>query len=113
MQELFQLVQKEIMKSGCQNLIPAGLVLTGGGSQLQGTLDCATRMLSIPVRQGRPSRIGGLGESVDSPVYATAVGLVLYGMRYQQTQRRSAASGSPLGGVMRQLSSLLSKFRTD
>ncbi len=113
MQELFQLVQKEIMKSGCHNLLPAGLVLTGGGSQLQGTLECAGRMLNMPVRLGKPSRVGGLGESVDSPVYATAVGLVLYGVREQTVHRKNSAASSPLGGVMRQLSSLIAKFRTD
>ncbi len=113
MQELFHLVQKEIMKSGCHDLLPAGTVLTGGGSQLRGTVECASTALGMPVRIGKPSRMGGLGDSVDSPVFATAVGLVLYGANQHQQPRRHGAGGRPLGGVFRGLSNILSKFRTD
>jgi cell division protein FtsA len=113
MQELFQLVQKEIMKSGCHDLIPAGLVLSGGGSRLRGTPECAGGILGMPVRIGKPARLGGLGDSVTNPVYATAVGLVQYGLQQQNQHRKQSAAANPLGGMLRGISSLFSKLRTE
>lgn len=113
MQELFHLVQKEIMKSGCHDLLPAGMVLTGGGSQLKGAADCASSALGMPVRIGKPGRIGGLGDSVDSPAFSTAVGLVQYGALQHHQPKRMGAGAKSFGGVFRGLSSIFSKFRTD
>ncbi len=79
MQELFQLVQNEIDKSGCKQRLPAGVVITGGGSDLQGALECAGAKLGMPVRQGKPERLPGLGDTISAPQFSTAVGLVQYG----------------------------------
>ncbi len=113
MQELFQFVQKEIVKSGCQNTVPAGMVLTGGGSLLRGTLGCSGDVLKMPVRLGKTAGIWGLADSVESPTFATSVGLVQYGMHRQMEQRRNLAAQGPLGGVSRFLSGIFNKLRTD
>jgi cell division protein FtsA len=111
MQELFQLVQKEIMKSGCHNMLPAGLVLSGGGSQLKGALECASQVLEMPVRLGKPTGIMGLSDSVNSPVYSTAVGLVQYGAQLQHQSRHHMPSGNPVAGVMRFFSGIAARLR--
>jgi len=110
MQELFQLVQKEIMKSGCHDLLPAGLVLTGGGSQLKGALDCANQVIGMPVRLGTPTGVTGLSDTVNSPIYATAVGLAQYGVRQQQS-RHQAPSYGPFGGLGRLFSRIFARLR--
>ena len=76
MEELLQLVQKEITRTGFQGKIPAGLVMTGGGSQLKGVVDLSSSMFSMPVRVGRPHNIAGLREDVQSPIFSTGVGLL-------------------------------------
>ena len=81
MQEILQMVREEIMKSGYLEMLPAGCVLTGGGAMLPGAVDLAERILGMPVRLGEPRDIGGLKDTVDSPVHATAVGLVKYAAR--------------------------------
>jgi cell division protein FtsA len=112
MQELFQLVQKEVEKSGCRNQLPAGLILSGGGCQLRGTQDCAGQVLGLPVRIGRPSGIGGLADVVSSPVYATSVGLVQYGAQQHLDGRRHSPAANPLSGFMRSISGLFSRLKT-
>lgn len=110
MQELFQLVQREIGKSGCADRMPAGMVMTGGGAQLHGAIECAAQMLQMPVRLGSPGGVAGLGESVNSPIFATAVGLVQYGARHHERVRR-APGGDVFGGIMRAVSRILERFR--
>jgi len=87
-QELFELVKRELQNSGYQELTAAGLVLTGGSSLLQGMVELAEETFdSLPVRLGRPQGVGGLVDVVSSPIYATGVGLILYGQRYRQHQK--------------------------
>jgi len=84
-QELFELVKAELQRSGYQELTAAGLVLTGGSSLLHGMVELAEETFdSLPVRLGRPQGVGGLVDVVSSPMYATGVGLILYGQRYRQ-----------------------------
>src|SRR5579871_3310814 len=90
MQELFDLVLAELRKSECLPRIPAGLVISGGGSQLKGCSEVAQQVLGLPVRIGRPHGVGGLGETLEHPMYATAVGLVLYGARQAVAAQQSA-----------------------
>src|SRR5262249_21733753 len=84
MEEIFNLVKKEIQKSGCYETLPAGVVLTGGTSLMRGAKGLAERILGLPIRIGRPVRVRGLAERVDSPIFATGVGLIHYGMANQQ-----------------------------
>jgi cell division protein FtsA len=78
-EEIFTLVHKEIIRSGYRELMASGVVLTGGTSLLEGITEIGERILDLPVRVGYPNTVGGLSEIVKNPMYATAVGLLLYG----------------------------------
>lgn len=79
MEELFSLILREIKRSGYDNLLPAGLVLTGGGSQLSGTLPLAREVLGMPVRLAGPTNLSGMVDQLQSPAYSTSVGLLYWG----------------------------------
>jgi cell division protein FtsA len=83
MEEIFTLVNREIVKSGFDDQIASGVVLTGGTSILEGMPELAEQIFNLPVRRGVPQEIGGLVDVVNSPVYATGVGLVVYGSKNQ------------------------------
>ncbi|MBT8494193.1 MAG: cell division protein FtsA [Deltaproteobacteria bacterium] len=78
-EEMFEHVKKELIRSGYWDSIAAGCVLTGGATSLDGTPDVAEEVLGLPCRRGQPERIGGLIDVVRSPSFATGVGLVMYG----------------------------------
>ena len=77
--ELFTLIQSELRRSGYEELIPAGVVLTGGTSKMEGAVDLAEEIFHMPVRVGAPQYARGLHDIIRNPIYATAVGLLLYG----------------------------------
>ncbi len=83
MEEIFTLAKREIRKSGYEDLIPAGVVITGGSVIMNGTVELAERVLEKPVRMGVPTEVGGLGDIIANPVYSTGVGLVMYGGQYE------------------------------
>ena len=85
-EEIFQLVHREIQKCGFEDLLASGVVITGGSTLLAGMPELAEEVLGLPVRRGMPRGIGGLVDVVKSPMYATGVGLVVYGARH--TDRR-------------------------
>jgi len=90
-EEIFELVDRELKKSGYKDLITAGTVLTGGCSLLRGIKEKAEEKLGLPARIGYP-RISN-SEELNSPIYATAIGLILYGIR----EREKLASKDKLG----------------
>ena len=77
--EIFQVIAVELKQSNLAGLTPSGLVITGGGSMTIGAIDSAKRVLSMPVRIGFPTGISGLIDEIESPAFATAVGLLIYG----------------------------------
>jgi len=77
--EILTLARQELVKAGLEDRIPSGVVLTGGCSALMGISELAEEIFESPVRQGTPLHVGGLQDVVRSPMYATGVGLVLYG----------------------------------
>ncbi len=81
-EEIFQLVKREIMKSGYENLVSSGVVLTGGTAAMEGITELAEQVFNLPVRRGLPAGITGLVDVVKGPMYSTGVGLVLYGGRH-------------------------------
>lgn len=83
LEEMFQLIQREIAKSGYEGSLVSGMVLTGGSTLLPGMIEMAEEVFGMPVRLGVPIHVGGLIDVVSSPIYATGVGLVLYGMKRQ------------------------------
>ena len=87
MEELFTLVQREIYRAGMENAITSGIVVTGGSSLLEGVTEIAESIFNLPTRLGRPIGIGGLTDVVNNPMYATGVGLVLYGAKNQSEKK--------------------------
>ena len=77
--ELFTLVQAEIRRSGLEDLIPAGIVLTGGTSRMEGVVELAEEIFHMPIRVGYPQSISGLKDILRNPIYSTGVGLLHYG----------------------------------
>ncbi|HTL13053.1 MAG TPA: cell division protein FtsA [Bdellovibrionota bacterium] len=80
-EEIFQLIQREVMQSGFQDLLSAGVVITGGSSILDGMVELAEEIFEMPVKRGVPFEVGGLRDVVNSPRFATGVGLVKYGAK--------------------------------
>lgn len=88
-EELFQMVNLELQRSGYAEVIAAGVVLTGGSSKMEGAVELAEEVLHVPVRLGTPQHITGLADVVRNPIYATGVGLLLYGRdNYIRSNRR-------------------------
>lgn len=87
--ELFSLVHAELRRSGFEDLISSGVVLTGGAAKVKGAVQLAERIFQTGVRIGVPQNIAGMSEIVDNPIYATGVGLVLYGQRQANQPRMS------------------------
>lgn len=85
LEEIFSLTYQKMQKSDLLDLMAAGAVITGGGALLEGTADMAEKIWEMPVRVGMPKQLGGLTDSVRSPIYSTAVGLCLYGTQYHES----------------------------
>lgn len=77
--EIFSMAQQKLSLSGFESLIPAGVVLTGGASKVEGAIELAEEVFHAPVRLGSPNTVGGFTEVIHNPVYATSIGLLLYG----------------------------------
>jgi len=86
-EEIFNLVQQEIIKSGFEDRIASGIALTGGSVILEGVPELAEQAFNMPVRRGAPRGIGGLVDVVKSPMYATGVGLVIWGSKTRESSR--------------------------
>ena len=95
--ELFGMVQQRLKKTGYEDMCASGIVLTGGTALMEGLQEAAERTFGLPIRRGTPKNIGGLMDVVNSPIYATGVGLVLYGAENQQEAPRKFKGG---GGVL-------------
>lgn len=87
LEEIFHLVKQEIMRSGYEDNIASGVVLTGGVSVLEGAPELAEQVFDFPVVRANPRGIGGLVDVVKSPMYATGVGLVMYGHEKRHADR--------------------------
>jgi cell division protein FtsA len=87
MEEIFTLVELEVRRAGFMRQVAAGVVVTGGSSIMEGVPELAEQLFDLPVRLGMPTGVGGLKEVVTSPMYATGVGLVLYGREHLDHRR--------------------------
>jgi cell division protein FtsA len=93
--ELFTLVQAELRRSGYESMVGAGVVLTGGAAKIEGVIELAEEIFHMPVSQGAPRHVAGLKDIVRNPVYATGVGLLMYGRQREDEQRgRGRARGT-------------------
>ncbi|MEC9466672.1 MAG: cell division protein FtsA [Myxococcota bacterium] len=85
-EEMFSLVHQEIHRTGYEDLLASGVVITGGATLLEGMPELAEDILGLPVRLGMPSDVGGLVDVVRSPIYSTGVGLILYGRDHEDAR---------------------------
>ena len=87
-EEILTLIQNELIRSGYDDMVNSGIVITGGSAELSGVIEIAEQIFNVPSRMGYPEGIGGLVEVVNKPMYATAVGLVLYGAKRSNNHRK-------------------------
>lgn len=90
--EIFGMIKSQLDKEGLMGRTPSGVVLAGGGAETVGVSDSAKRILSLPVRVGTPSGVGGLIDDIMNPAYATAVGLILFGTNQEPDESISSIS---------------------
>ncbi len=100
-EELFTLVQENLRRSGFEEMVAAGgIVLTGGTSKLEGVIELAEEIFHMPVRLGVPENVEGLADVVRNPIYATGVGLLLYGKQIEEERGAYLHAGTPgFGGI--------------
>jgi cell division protein FtsA len=108
--EILALVRDELVKMSYGNLLASGLILTGGSAILEGIPELAEQIFNLPVRRGTPVGIGGLVDLVNSPIYATGVGLVLYGSRNMAQSRFKVGEGNIFSKVTRRMKEWIGEF---
>jgi cell division protein FtsA len=96
-EELYSLIQAELRRSGFEDVVGSGLVLTGGSAKMEGVVDLAEEVFHMPVRLGVPQYVGGLKGVVQNPIFATGVGLVLYGARCREGKQYVQNPGVSVG----------------
>jgi len=109
-EEILALVHNEIVRTGYSNLIASGIILTGGSAIMEGMPELAEQIFNVPVRRGTPIGIGGLVDLVNSPMYATGVGLVLYGSRNKAQGRFKVGEGNVFSKVTHRMKEWISEF---
>ena len=81
--EIFVMAKDELRAIGRDGMLPAGAILTGAGVKMPGCLDLAREVLGLPVQIGFPTEVEGVVDKIDDPAYATAIGLVVWGSKYE------------------------------
>ncbi|HLY36438.1 MAG TPA: cell division protein FtsA [Candidatus Binatia bacterium] len=109
-EEMLTLAKKEIERAGCGHALASGMVLTGGGAALEHTTALAERVFKLPVRVGVPLHLNGLVDVVASPMYSTAVGLVLHGLKQDGHGRRGEGVLGQLEAVRERMMGWLREF---
>jgi len=104
-EELFNLIREELRRSGFEEVIAAGLVLTGGSARMEGAIELAEEIFHVPVRLGVPTQVRGLLDAVQSPIYSTSVGLLLYARENLQPVAHGALLGNSVGGALTRMKS--------
>jgi cell division protein FtsA len=110
-EEIFELVRREIAHAGYEGMLGAGVVITGGTSLLEGMPDAAEQVLNLPARRGAPSGIGGLRDIVSNPMHATGVGLLLHARHHAEEMATAGLRGGrPLNKVFDRMKSWMFEF---
>ena len=107
-EEIFHLVWDEIHRAGYEKALNSGIVLTGGGAILEGMPEIAEQIFDLPIRRGTPIGVAGLADHVNSPVFATPVGVVLYAHRNRVPDARGG--GGAFSRVVSQLRWIFKEF---
>ena len=111
MTEIFQLVKDQMIKKGYMRLLGGGVVLTGGGAQLPGSVELAAEVFELPTRLGYPHGFGGLVAEYQRPEYSTAVGLILYALEEIEFQGAEVPQARPRSeGFMRKFKEWMKEF---
>jgi cell division protein FtsA len=100
-EEIFEHVKKELMRSGYYDGLAAGIVLTGGATAMDGVCEIAEQALGLPTRRGVPTKIGGLVDVVRSPAYSTGVGLVMFGAAQTSESRTGTRDADDRPGLFK------------
>lgn len=108
-EEILQMLANELRMSGLLPLMGSGIILTGGAAQMEGLIEMGEFIFDVPVRRGFPGQVGGLTEVVKSPQYATAVGLLIYGLKSGKLAKHSQADDL-LGDSLAQFSNKIKGF---
>lgn len=109
-EEILRLAHREVIKSGYEDLLGAGIVLTGGTAVLEGITELGEQIFRMPVRRGVPQGIGGLTDVVNSPLYATGVGLIMYGLRNRSVRSFRKGEGNPFARLLQRIKRWYSEF---
>jgi len=99
-EELYMLVQAELRRSGFENLLSSGIVITGGSSAMQGMVELGEEIFHMPVRLGLPRYLGGLSDVVKTPRFSTGVGLLLYGLEQYQHHQAARLNSNSISEVL-------------
>ncbi len=108
-EEICHLLWDEIRKAGFEKSLHSGIVLTGGGSMLEGMVEIAEQIFDLPVRRGEPEGVGGLADHVNSPAFGTSVGLLMYAHRNMQQEPARVGAGT-IGRFTGRLRTLFKEF---
>ena len=109
-EEIVHLLWDEVRKAGFETSLNSGIVLTGGGALLEGMAEIAEQILDLPIRRGVPAGVGGLADHVNSPAFATAVGLVMYAHRNHVGEVARPVGAGAFGRVAGRLRTLLKEL---
>jgi cell division protein FtsA len=109
-EEIFHLLWDEIRRAGYEKSLNSGIVLTGGGAILEGLPEIAEQIFDLPIRRGCPTGVGGLADHVNSPAFASAVGLVLYAKRNRAVEAPRAVGAGAVGRVTDRLGRWFKEF---
>ncbi len=105
-EELYSLVQAELRRSGFDDLLSSGIVITGGSSAMQGMVELGEEIFHLPVRLGIPRYVGGLSEVVKTPRMATGVGLLLYALDYHRRNEETRQQSNSFKDLLAKMKSL-------
>ncbi len=110
-EEIFSLVQRELKKTGYEELVASGAVITGGAAIMEGMIEVAERIMDMPVRRGLPSNIGGLVDVVSNPMFATGVGLILYAVKdHEKKEVKKFADKASFNNVFSKMKGWVKEF---
>lgn len=104
-EELFSIIRADLRRHNLDDLLGSGIVLTGGSSRMEGAVELAEDIFHMPARLGIPRNISGVIDALRSPIYATAVGLLLYGVQSREQHRAELISNQTFAGFLGRMKS--------
>jgi cell division protein FtsA len=109
--EILMLIKEELKLVGRDGVLPGGAIISGAASKMEGTLELAREALSIPVQLGYPQGVQGMVDQIDDPAYATAIGLIIWGITHNQDDIKSARSFSfDFSGLIKTIGDFIKKL---